>query len=436
MDLQDILQSRNRQIAECRDSIMSLDNIEDPDARSELKSLLHRKKDLLVELNPENYQYTIKELKNINEKIYVSSNIIRDKITDFWEFINFNPILIRLITEEKKLKFIDIIKFGINHQFITTFIFLLIGGFVFGVYFLDIGYFPSLNKESFIYFLFFLSSIGILYTLLFLFIPFIIEIIFLKIFQIQYIKISSKILLIASPLILAIIPISIDIFIGTIEDKIQIILTSILIFCILFISGNLSSNFINLLKISMYILIIFFLIFLFIFFMIQLYHITQYKVLVGVLIILLIGILLILCFFHEKHIKLILYVIYLISTIFILILISPDIMKQLHFGNYTPDVLILKKEAKTIIPSGFLDSNNTLKKPKVLSNIGDEYYIELKTAPNKTLRLSIPKNLVLSEQNEAKENMSQKTSEQEIIKSFQSILKCFYNSADKIHKME
>lgn len=308
MDLQDILQSRNRQIAECRDSIMSLDNIEDPDARSELKSLLHRKKELLEELNPENYQYIIKELKNINKKIYISSNIIRDKITDFWKFINFNPILIRLITEEKKLKFIDIIKFGINHQFITTFIFLLIGGFVFGVYFLDIGYFPSLNKESFIYFLFFLSSIGILYTLLFLFIPFIIEIIFLKIFQIQYIKISSKILLIASPLILAIIPISIDIFIGTIEDKIQIILTSILIFCILFISGNLSSNFINLLKISMYILIIFFLIFLFIFFMIQLYHITQYKVLVGVLIILLIGILLILCFFHEKHIKLILYV--------------------------------------------------------------------------------------------------------------------------------
>lgn len=111
-------------------------------------------------------------------------------------------------------------------------------------------------------------------------------------------------------------------------------------------------------------------------------------------------------------------------------------MKQLHIGNYTPDVLILKKEAKAIIPSGFLDSNNTLKKPKVLSNIGDEYYIELKTAPNKTLRLSIPKNLVLSEQNEAEENVSQKASKQEIIKSFQSILKCLYNSSDKIHKME
>lgn len=158
--------------------------------------------------------------------------------------------------------------------------------------------------------------------------------------------------------------------------------------------------------------------------------------LIDTLIILAILIFGILVLLYEKSKELILYIIYLIFTIFILILTSPDTMKQLHFGNYTPDVLILKKEAKTIIPSGFLDSNNTLKKPKVLSNIGDEYYIELQTAPNKTLRLSIPKNLVLSEQNEAKENMSQKTSEQEIIKSFQSILKCLYNSSDKIHKME
>lgn len=184
MDLKDILQSRNRQIAECRDSIMSLDNIEDPDARSELKSLLYRKKELLEELNPENYQYTIKELKNINEKIYIFSNIIRNIIAEFKKFRNINPILTNLAIKESELKFIDIIKFGINHQFITTFIFLLIGGCVFGVYFLDIGYFPSLNKESFIYFLFLLSSIGILYSLLLLFIPFIIQKIFSKVFEI------------------------------------------------------------------------------------------------------------------------------------------------------------------------------------------------------------------------------------------------------------
>lgn len=213
MDLKDILQSRNRQIAECRDSIMSLDNIEDPDARSELKSLLYRKKELLEELNSENYQYTIKELKNINEKIYifsniirnnyVSSNIIRNIIAEFKKFRNINPILTNLATKESELKFIDIIKFGINHQFITTFIFLLIGGFVFGVYFLDIGYFPSLNKESFIYFLFLLSSIGILYSVLLLFIPFVIQKIFSKVFEIQCIK--RKFLFISLTLLIPII---------------------------------------------------------------------------------------------------------------------------------------------------------------------------------------------------------------------------------------
>lgn len=100
----------------------------------------------------------------------------------------------------------------------------------------------------------------------------------------------------------------------------------------------------------------------------------------------------------ERPLGLIPYVGYSIFVIFILVLTSSDAMKQLHFGNYTPDVLILDPKAKAIIPSDFLHPNNTLKKPKVLSNIGDEYYIELETAPKKALRLSIPKNLVLSEQ--------------------------------------
>lgn len=425
MDLKDILQSRNRQIAECRDSIMSLDNIEDPDARSELKSLLYRKKELLEELNPENYQYTIKELKNINEKIYIFSNIIRNIIAEFKKFRNINPILTNLAIKESELKFIDIIKFGINHQFITTFIFLLIGGCVFGVYFLDIGYFPSLNKESFIYFLFLLSSIGILYSLLLLFIPFIIQKIFSKVFEIQYIK--RKFLFISLTLL---IPIIIFKFSNTnIGSKIIYISIPIVMLGLIFVSYKFSSYIVNFMKILISISTIFILIIIFMCF------ISQFD-LIDTLIILAILIFGILVLLYEKSKELILYIIYLIFTIFILILISPNTMKQLHIGNYTPDILILKKEVKTIIPSGFLDSNNTLKKPKVLSNIGDEYYIELQTAPNKTLRLSIPKNLVLSEQNEAKENVSQKASKQEIIKSFQSILKCLYNSADKIHKME
>lgn len=192
---------------------------------------------------------------------------------------------------------------------------------------------------------------------------------------------------------------------------------------LIFVSYKFSSYIVNFMKILISISTIFILIIIFMCF------ISQFD-LIDTLIILAILIFGILVLLYEKSKELILYIIYLIFTIFILILTSSDTMKQLHIGNYTPDILILKKEAKAIIPSGFLDSNNTLKKPKVLSNIGDEYYIELKTTPNKTLRLSIPKNLVLSEQNETEENMSQKTSKQEIIKSFQSILKYLYNSAD------
>lgn len=83
MDLKDILDSRNKQIAECEDFIISLDRVKDLNGSNELKSLLRSKKDLLIELNAENYKEKIKELKIINDKIYISSNIIINNITKF-----------------------------------------------------------------------------------------------------------------------------------------------------------------------------------------------------------------------------------------------------------------------------------------------------------------------------------------------------------------
>lgn len=205
MDLEDILQSRNKQIGECRDLIKSLNNIKDSNKCDELKSLLRRKKDLLLELNAENYQDTIKELKIINEQIYISSNIIRNKITRLQEFQRVNPILAKLATKKKDLKFADIVRFSIKHQFITTFIFFLIGGLIFGIYFQSIDYFPLLNKESFIYFLFFLSTTGILYTFLFLFIPITIQKIFSEIFKIEYMKQDKKLFFIILIILISII---------------------------------------------------------------------------------------------------------------------------------------------------------------------------------------------------------------------------------------
>lgn len=422
MDLEDILQSRNKQIDECRDLIMYLDSIEDSDERNELKSLLHRKKDLLLELNAENYQDTIKELKIINEQIYISSNIIRNNITRLQEFRRVNPILAKLATKKKDLKFADIVRFSIKHQFITTFIFFLIGGLIFGIYFQSIDYFPLLNKESFIYFLFFLSTTGILYTFLFLFIPIAIQKIFSEIFKIEYMKQDKKLFFIILIILISII------FFKIIDlTKTYIILSLVMPLAILYISYRFSSNFANLLKILISISAIFVLMLFFMSLISQLYQeASQYKILFALLLIL-IAILAFLFVLNQKLIELILYMIYIVGVVFVLISTSSDVMKQLHFGNYTPDVLILKPEAKAIIPSDFPFLNNTLKKPKILSNIGDEYYIELKTAPNKTLRLSIPKNLVLSEQNEVeekvgetkdtkeqsepKEKMSQKTSQ-------------------------
>lgn len=398
MDLEDILQSRNKQIAECRDLIMYLDSIEDSDERNELKSLLHRKKDLLIELNVENYKDKIKKLKIINEQIYISSNIIRNNITRLQEFQRVNPILAKLATKKKDLKFADIVRFSIKHQFITTFIFFLIGGLIFGIYFQSIDYFPLLNKESFIYFLFFLSTTGILYTFLFLFIPIAIQKIFSEIFKIEYMKQDKKLLF-----IILIISISIIFFKIIDLTKTYIILSLVMPLAILYISYRFSSNFANLLKILISISAIFVLMLFFMSLISQLYEeASQYKILFALLLIL-IAILAFLFVLNQKLIELILYMIYIVGVVFVLISTSSDVMKQLHFGNYTPDVLILKPEAKDIIPSDFPYSKNTLKKPKILSNIGDEYYIELKTAPNKTLRLSIPKNLVLSEQNEVEE---------------------------------
>lgn len=409
MDLEDILQSRNKQIAECRDLIMYLDSIEDSDERNELKSLLHRKKDLLLELNAENYQDTIKELKIINEQIYISSNIIRNNITRLQEFRRVNPILAKLATKKKDLKFADIVRFSIKHQFITTFIFFLIGGLIFGIYFQSIDYFPLLNKESFIYFLFFLSTTGILYTFLFLFIPIAIQKIFSEIFKIEYMKQDKKLFFIILIILISII------FFKIIDlTKTYIILSLVMPLAILYISYRFSSNFANLLKILISISAIFVLMLFFMSLISQLYEeASQYKILFALLLIL-IAILAFLFVLNQKLIELILYMIYIIGVVFVLISTSSDVMKQLHFGNYTPDVLILDPKAKDIIPSDSLHSKYTLKKPKILSNIGDEYYIELKTAPNKTLRLSIPKNLVLSEQNEVEEkaNETKDTKEQ------------------------
>lgn len=402
MDLEDILQSRNKQIAECRDLIKSLNNIKDSNKCDELKSLLRRKKDLLLELNAENYQDTIKELKIINDKIYVSSNIVRNNIIKFEEFLKLNPILAKLATKESKLKLTDILKFALKHQFITTFIFLLIGSFIFGAYFLEIDYFPLLNKESFIYFLFILSGIGILYVSLFLFIPIAIQKIFSEIFKIEYMKQDKKLFFIILIILISIIFFKI-IDIAIISEIISLLIV-ILVGILGFISYKFLSNIAHFVKILMSILTIFLLIFIFIYFISQFEYISQYKTLIGTLIFLLIGVFLMIVSLYEiTHIKLILYTTYLLFMLLILMLTYPDIMKQLQLGNYTPDVLILKPEAKDIIPSNFPYLNNTLKKPKILSNIGDEYYIELETKDNKTLRLSIPKNLVLSEQNKVEE---------------------------------
>lgn len=400
MDLEDILQSRNRQIGECRDLIKSLDNIKDSNKCYELKSLLYRKKELLEELNAENYQDTIKELKIINEKIYISSNIIRNNITKFEEFLKLNPILAKLATKESELKFTDIVRFSIKHQFIITFIFLLIGSFIFGAYFLEIDYFPVLNKESFIYFLFLLSGIGLLYVSLFLFLPIAIQKILSEIFKIEYMKQDKKLFFIILIILISII------FFKIIDMAIisEIIPLLIVILVLGFISYKFLSNIAHFIKILMSVLTIFLLIFIFISFISQFEYISQYKTLIITLIFLLIAVfLMIVSLYETAHIKSILYTTYLLFMLLILILTYPDVIKQLQLGNYTPDVLILDPKAKAIIPSDFPYLNNTLKKPKVLSKIGDEYYIELKTAPNKTLRLSIPKNLVLSEQNEVEE---------------------------------
>lgn len=399
MDLEDILQSRNKQINECRDLINSLDKIKDSNKCDELKSLLHRKKDLLLELNAENYQDTIKELKIINDKIYVSSNIIRNKITKFKEFKNLNPILVRLATKESELKFRDIFKFALNYQFITTFIFLFIGSFIFGIYFLEIDYFPILNKESFIYFLFLLSSIGLLYSFLFLFIPIVIQKILLEIFKIEYLKTDKRIVYIILILLTPIIILKYFYM----PNTNQIILSLGVILILIFLSYMYSNNTINSIKILLFASIIFLLILFFMFSISQFEYIFRYKILIHTLIILLTAVFLIVFVLFESYINSILYTTYLLFMILILMLTSSDVMKQLQLGNYTPDVLILKPEAKDIIPSNFPYLNNTLKKPKILSNIGDEYYIELETKDNKTLRLSIPKNLVLSEQNKVEE---------------------------------
>lgn len=399
MDLEDILQSRNKQIAECRDLIKSLNNIKDSNKCDELKSLLRRKKDLLLELNAENYQDTIKELKIINEKIYISSNIIRNNITKFKEFKNLNPILVRLATKESELKFRDIFKFALNYQFITTFIFLFIGSFIFGIYFLEIDYFPILNKESFIYFLFLLSSIGLLYSFLFLFIPIVIQKILLEIFKIEYLKTDKRIVYIILILLTPIIILKYFYM----PNTNQIILSLGVILILIFLSYMYSNNTINSIKILLFASIIFLLILFFMFSISQFEYIFRYKILIHTLIILLTAVFLIVFVLFESYINSILYTTYLLFMILILMLTSSDVMKQLQLGNYTSDVLILKPEAKAIIPSDFPFSNNTLKKPKILSNIGDEYYIELETAPNKALRLSIPKNLVLSEQNKVEE---------------------------------
>lgn len=395
MDLKDILDSRSRKIAECEDFIISLDRVKDLNGSNELKYLLHIKKDLLAELNTENYKEKIKELKIINDKIYVSSNIIRNNIIKFKEFEKLNPILVKLATKESELKFTDIFKFALKHQFITTFVFLLIGSFVFGIYFRGIDYFPLLNKESFIYFLFILSGIGLLNISLFLFIPIAIQKLFSEIFKIEYMKQNKKmlfiILILLVPILILIIIFIIDITQNIPQIVFLLIIPSVCIFCIRYVcSKKIISNMI----IFIYCYSIMLLLFIFISFIIQLFE-DIYLIIQFITLILLF---LILFALSERPLGLIPYIVYSIFAIFILIPISPNVIKQLHLGNYTPDVLILDPKAKAIIPSDFLHPNNTLKKPKVLSNIGDEYYIELKTAPKKALRLSIPKNLVLSEQ--------------------------------------
>lgn len=423
MDLEDILQSRNKQIAECEYYIEILikeyNNLND---YNELKNLLQSKKFLLTSLNMQDFKNLPKILKDIDNEIYVYSNIIRSNIKDEKELKKFNSNFGSLVTKDDKFEYIDIIKFIINNNFLATVGFMFIGTFIFICYFISIEYFPILNKESFLYILIILFSVAIINISILVIMPIFIQLILKQEFQKKYLSKSQTLrigifLVFGTALCFGFF--MTDNTILKITSIILILISAILISCEVY---DTEAKAIFILKKSLYMLLIIFVIFLLLIIIIFILIYGSYisimknednaKMIIFLIFIYLF--IIIINIFQIKGRKKISLVFYIIIVLVSSAFFSSDAMKRLHLGNYTPDVLILKPEAKAIIPSDFPFLNNTLKKPKILSNIGDEYYIELKTTPNKTLRLSIPKNLVLSEQNEVEEkpNETKDTKEQ------------------------
>lgn len=411
MDLKDILQSRNKQIDECEYYIEILikeyNNLND---YNELKNLLQSKKFLLTSLNMQDFKNLPKILKDIDNEIYVYSNILRSNIKDEKELKKFNSNFGSLVIKDDKFEYIDIIKFIINNNFLATVGFMFIGTFIFICYFISIEYFPILNKESFLYILIILFSVAIINISILVIMPIFIQLILKQEFQKKYLSKSQTLrigifLVFGTALCFGFF--MTDNTILKITSIILILISAILISCEVY---DTEAKAIFILKKSLYMLIIIFVIFLLLIIIIFILIYGSYisimknednaKMIIFLIFIYLFIIINIFQIKGRKKISLVFYIIIvLVSSAFF----SSDAMKRLHLGNYTPDVLILKPEAKDIIPSNFPYSNNTLKKPKILSNIGDEYYIELETKDNKTLRLSIPKNLVLSEQNKVEE---------------------------------
>ncbi|PAF54405.1 hypothetical protein BKH42_00365 [Helicobacter sp. 13S00482-2] len=406
MDVKDILESKDRLIAQC-DYHIELLTKEYSDVKycNELKKLLQSKKKLLSSIKTKNCECSIHRIENIDKKIYICYHII-DNNLKYYNKIKFRTNFINILIKNNEFNFYNIIKIGINYKFIATLIFFTIGIFIFGKYFIEIDYFPNLNRENFIYYIILFSINIILFSILFMIYPIILYIVIAPLFKNKWIsekKIFSVALIFILPSIVYLLSLKIDNWIGIS----LFILTSIL-------AGlYISTNTFNIKNIKIIICYIFYIFIIFILIIVPIFCMNQILILINIEFykILLLNFLVLLIFYTtiSAAINSI-----LIEKVLVLVLITipsliasvssfPLIIHLLHFGNYTPDALILDPKAKAIIPANFLDANNTLKKPKVLSNMGDEYYIELKISDKKTLHLSIPKNLILSEQTQKEE---------------------------------
>ncbi|WP_143428779.1 hypothetical protein [Helicobacter sp. 11S02596-1] len=366
-------------------------------ARNTLIKMLQEKQKLLKNISEKDFDTLSEDFDSINEKIYKQyrwlKSINEDTAIRFKLECIFDSFLnsrMGIGLSRIKLFIHNLIKY----PFLSFLMFFTIGIIIFTSYFFfKLEYIPNMTRESLLFYLMVLSTTGILAGIIFGILQVLIPLIIEETFRYKSLSKKQVLLLSISMISPAIVMSILDHWnMKSIYWFVCIIVVIMAIFSLYryilknIFQSSLFTLFILLMSIVFFLFIIIF---------------PNYTLEILLIIFYIVA----LAFILRGYAYITFIVILFLTTIIISAIFSSKFISLLHFGNYSPKILVLDTQAKALIPQELNNSEKIaispdaikIQYPKILSNIGEEYYVAIPDKQNQPHRFTIPRRFILSE---------------------------------------